>query len=161
MADTSRIRAYHFARRDTSRAASIEAARSATMSPMKLLKDFETFAIRGNAIDLAVGVVIGAAFNQITTAFSNGILTPPVMLLLGRGSFAGLSIPIGGGAFLAIGALLEAALNFALVTIALFILVKLFTRLARKRKEEEKKPDENPELKVLMEIREELRNRRP
>lgn len=124
---------------------------------MNFLKDFEAFAVKGNAIDLAVGVVIGAAFTQVTTALSNGILTPPIMLLLGRGTFAALAIPIGGGSYLAVGALLEAALNFTLVALALFLLVRLFNRLTRKRKEEEQEPAENPELKILMDIRDALR----
>lgn len=124
---------------------------------MSFWKEFEAFAVKGNAIDLAVGVVIGAAFSQLTTAFANGVLTPPISLLLGRGNFAALSLPIGGGAYIAIGTVLQAALNFLLVALTLFFLVRLFTRLTRKRKEEEKKPAENPELKVLMEIRDSIR----
>ncbi|MDO8408407.1 MAG: large conductance mechanosensitive channel protein MscL [bacterium] len=128
---------------------------------MKLLKDFETFAVKGNAVDLAVGVVIGAAFGQVTTALANGIITPPISLLIGGVDFTQLVIPIGGGAVIAFGTFLQALVNFVLIALVLFFMVRLFSSITRRRKEEEKKPAENPELKTLMEIRDELRNRRP
>lgn len=120
-------------------------------------KEFETFAVRGNAIDLAVGVVIGASFGQITSTLSTNILTPFVGLLLGGYDFAKLSVNLGGSSVVQYGLFLQAVLNFVLIAFALFLLVKLFNRLTRKKKAEEKKPAENPELKVLMEIRDELR----
>jgi large conductance mechanosensitive channel len=121
------------------------------------LKEFETFAVRGNAIDLAVGVVIGAAFNQITTSLANNVLTPPIGLLFGGFDFAKLSVTLGGNSVIAYGVFLQAILNFVIIAFALFLLVKVLNRLTKKRKAEEKKPAENPELKVLMEIRDELR----
>ncbi len=121
------------------------------------LKEFETFAVRGNAIDLAVGVVIGAAFNQITTSLANNVLTPPIGFLMGGFDFAKLSVTIGGDAVIGYGVFLQACLNFIIIAFALFLLVKVLNRLTKKRKAEEKKPAENPELKVLMEIRDELR----
>ncbi|HVW82794.1 MAG TPA: large conductance mechanosensitive channel protein MscL [Candidatus Paceibacterota bacterium] len=128
------------------------------MSRLKgFFKEFETFAIRGNAIDLAVGVVIGAAFNQITTALSTNVLTPFVGLALGGYDFSKLSVTLGGNATVSYGVFLEACLNFILIAFALFLLVKVINRLTRKKKEEAKKPAENPELKVLMEIRDELK----
>src|SRR3989338_10028056 len=111
-------------------------------------KEFEEFAVKGNAVDLAVGVVIGAAFGQVTTALASGVITPPVSLLLGGTDFEQLVIPIGGGAVIALGAFLQACINFVLIALALFFLVKLLGRLMRKRREAEKKPGENPELKV-------------
>ena len=107
------------------------------MSRMKLLKDFETFAVKGNAVDLAVGIVIGAAFGQVTTALANGIITPPISLLIGGVDFTRLVVPIGGGAEIAFGAFLQALVNFVLIALALFFMVKLFSSLTRKRKEEE------------------------
>ena len=123
------------------------------------LKEFEMFAVRGNAIDLAVGVVIGAAFNQVTTSLASGVLTPPIGYLLGGFDFTKLSITLGGDAVIAYGAFLEALLNFIIIAFVLFLFVRLFNRLGRKRKEEEKMPAENPELKVLMEIRDALKAR--
>ena len=121
------------------------------------LKEFETFAVRGNAIDLAVGVVIGASFGQITNTLSANIWTPIVGLLLGGYDFSKLSVNLGGNSVLGYGVFIQACLNFVLITLALFLLVKALNTLTRKRKQEEKKPAENPELKVLMEIRDELR----
>jgi large conductance mechanosensitive channel len=124
-------------------------------------KEFETFAVRGNAIDLAVGVVIGAAFGQITTTLSSNILTPFVGLALGGYDFSKLALPLGGSSVVGYGLFLQACLNFILIAFALFLLVKLINRLTRKKREEQKsaaaKPAENPELKVLLEIRDLLR----
>ena len=121
-------------------------------------REFETFAVRGNAIDLAIGVVIGAAFNQITTSLATNIITPPIGLLIGGFDFSKLAIPLGGSATIQYGVFLQAVLNFVLIALALFLMVKLINSLARRKKKEEQKPAENPELKVLLEIRDELRN---
>jgi large conductance mechanosensitive channel len=119
-------------------------------------KEFETFAIRGNALDLAVGVVIGAAFGQVTTALANNILTPVIGVFLGGFNFATLAIPLRGDAVLGYGLFLQAVINFIIIAFALFLLVRSLNQLLHKRKEEEMKPAENPELKVLMEIRDAL-----
>lgn len=124
---------------------------------MSVVQEFKTFALRGNAIDLAVGVVIGAAFNQITTSLANNILTPPIGLLLGGFDFSKLSITLGGNSVVSYGLFLQAVLNFFIIAIALFIFVKFINRISPKPKPEEKKPAENLELKTLIEIRDELR----
>lgn len=135
------------------------------MEHMKgLLKEFETFAMRGNALELAVGVIIGAAFNQVVTALTNNVLTPPLGLLLGNVDLADFAVRIiGTGVVIKYGVFLQALINFVITAFALFLFLKGFNRLARRREEEEKaeekKPEENPELKVLMEIRDELKNR--
>ena len=122
-------------------------------------EEFKQFAIHGNALDLAVGVVIGAAFNQITTSLANNVLTPPIGLLFGGVNFSKLTIPLGGNAAISYGLFLQAILNFVIIALALFLLVKGLNHLTRERKEEEKKLEENPELKVLLEIRDSLRTR--
>ena len=124
------------------------------------LKEFETFVMRGNAIDLAVGVVIGAAFNQVTTALATNVLTPPIGLLLGGVDFSKLALPLGGTAVLQYGILLQAVVNLIIIAFALFLLIKGINRLVRKQKKEEKPPAENAELKVLMEIRDTLQKSR-
>jgi len=127
------------------------------------LKEFETFAVKGNALDLAIGVVIGAAFGQITNALSTNILTPFVGLLLGGYDFSKLSVTLLGDATIGYGLFLQAVLNFILIAFALFLMVKLINRLTRKKQEEEKKdaakakPVESEELKVLRDIRDELK----
>jgi len=127
------------------------------------LKEFETFAVKGNALDLAIGVVIGAAFGQITNALSTDILTPIVGLLLGGYDFSKLALSLGGASVIGYGIFLQAVLNFVLIAFALFLMVKLINRLTRRKKEEEKKdaaaakPVESEELKVLRDIRDELK----
>jgi large conductance mechanosensitive channel len=135
--------------------------------PMKnFFKEFETFALRGNAIDLAVGVVFGAAFNQVTTAFANNVLTPPIGLLINNVNFSELVIHLGGTATIAYGIFLQAVLNFIIIAFALFIIVKAVNRVKRQYQREEKKeagkpkPIEDEELKVLREIRDALKNTR-
>lgn len=125
----------------------------------KIIDEFKTFALRGNALDLAVGVVIGAAFNQITTSLANNILTPPIGLLLGGVDFAKLSISLGGKAQLGYGLFLQAILNFLIIAVALFVLIKLINKLTRKAAQEEVKqpPPDSAELLVLKEIRDSLR----
>lgn len=127
----------------------------------KFINEFKTFALRGNALDLAVGVVIGAAFNQITTSLANNILTPPIGLLLGGVDFAKLSISLGGKAVLGYGLFLQAILNFLIIAVALFVLIKLINKLTRKAAQEEvKKPvADSAELIVLKEIRDSLQTK--
>ena len=120
-------------------------------------REFETFALRGNAIELAVGVVIGAAFNQVTTSLANNVITPPIGVLLGGVDFAKLSIPLAGAAELQYGLFLQAVLNFIIIAVALFLLLKVLNQLIVKRHEEENQPAENSELKVLLEIRDALK----
>lgn len=93
------------------------------------LKEFETFALRGNAIDLAVGVIIGAAFNQVTTAFANDVLTPPLGLLINNVNFSELVIPLGGTATIYYGIFLQTILNFIITAFALFLVVKVINRV--------------------------------
>lgn len=127
----------------------------------KFIDEFKTFALRGNALDLAVGVVIGAAFNQITTSLANNILTPPIGLVLGGVDFAKLSISLGGKAQLGYGLFLQAILNFLIIAVALFVLIKLINTLTRKAAQEEtKKPvPDSAELVVLKEIRDSLQSK--
>lgn len=126
------------------------------------LREFETFAIKGNAIDLAVGVVIGAAFSQITNSLSTNILTPVVGLLLGGYDFSKLSLTLLGNAKVGYGVFLQALLNFVIIAFALFLIVRIINRLTRRKKAEEQapKPVESAELVVLREIRDELKGSR-
>lgn len=124
-----------------------------------LLKEFETFAIRGNAIDLAVGVLIGAAFTQITTSLSSNIFTPIIGLFAGGFDFSHLSVTLGGNAVLNYGAFIQAILNFLITATVLFLFLKTLNRLFKRKKQEEKKEEraESEEVKVLKEIRELLK----
>jgi large conductance mechanosensitive channel len=111
-----------------------------------LLKEFREFAIRGNVIDLAVGVVIGAAFGKIVTSFVNDLLMPPLGLLLGRVDFSNLFLNLSsqhyatlaeakqaGAPTLNYGAFINTVIDFAIVAFAVFLLVQQVNRLTRHR----------------------------
>ena len=110
-----------------------------------MLKEFKEFALRGNVLDLAVGVIIGAAFGKIVTSLVDDILMPPIGLLFGGVDFANIFVDISGrnsqtlaeakaigAATMNFGLFLNATLNFILVAFAVFILVRNVNRLARK-----------------------------
>lgn len=117
------------------------------------LNEFKTFALRGNVMDLAVGVMIGAALNQVTTSLVTNVLTPPIGLLLGGLDFSTLAIPLGGESVIAYGLFLQALFNFLIVALVLFLLIKVINRFAAQAKKEEPKPVEDSQLQVLKEIR--------
>ncbi len=77
------------------------------------LKEFETFALKGNFIDLAVGVVVGAAFNNVTNSLVNNIITPPLGLIIGRVKFEDLAIPLGGTANIQYGLFIQSLIIFS------------------------------------------------
>ena len=109
-----------------------------------MLKEFKQFAMRGNMIDLAIGVVLGAAFGAIINSLVKDILTPPLGKLIGGVDFADLFIVLGGGAYPSLkaakdagaatinyGLFLNAVINFVLVALALFFVVKGVNALYR------------------------------
>ncbi len=104
---------------------------------MKMLKEFREFAMRGNVMDLAIGVIIGAAFTKIVTALVDNVLTPLICLVLGQ---EGLSrtypIDIGDTA-IKYGAFIQAILDFVIVAFVIFLLVKTMNRLQRPAQEPE------------------------
>ncbi len=120
----------------------------------KMLKDFKDFAMKGNVIDLAVGVIIGGAFGKIVTSLVNDIVMPPIGLLLGKVDFTNLFITLSGEKFktlaaaqeagavtLNVGVFLNTLVNFLIVALVIFVVVKQVNRLEKKtQKEEEAKP---------------------
>mgnify|MGYP001320430410 FL=1 len=126
------------------------------------LAEFKQFALRGNAVDLAVGIVIGAAFTAVTNSLVKDILTPPIGLLLGGIDFSGLGFTLSGDAVIQYGLFLQAIISFVITAFALFLLVRFINRLtalARKEQQEGKTPpaEKSPELQVLEEIRDSLK----
>ena len=107
-----------------------------------MLKDFRAFLMRGNVVDLAVAVVIGAAFGAIVTSFVKDILMPPVGLALGRVNFEDLFVPLSGGRYpslaaakaagaatLNYGVFVNMIINFVIVAFAVFVLVRLIDQM--------------------------------
>ncbi|MEN9921293.1 MAG: large-conductance mechanosensitive channel protein MscL [Candidatus Parcubacteria bacterium] len=127
---------------------------------MSMIKEFKKFAIKGNAIDLAVGVVIGAAFGKIVTSLVEDIINPLIGLIAGNIDFSDkvfrLSIPVGGVEPLVLryGIFLTNVINFIIVAFAIFLVVHYISKLKEK---EEKAPETtkiSEEVKVLTEIKE-------
>ena len=109
-----------------------------------MLKEFKEFALRGNVLDLAVGVIMGAAFGKIITSLVDDIIMPPMGLLIGGVDFANLFVDISGkhsltlaqakangAATMNFGLFLNATLNFVIVAFAIFLLVRNVNRLMR------------------------------
>jgi large conductance mechanosensitive channel len=136
---------------------------------MSFFGEFRTFAMRGNVVDLAVGVVIGAAFGRIVSALVDGIIMPVVGLLVGGVHFGDLAFqlkapaiaPDGSEVTPAVlfqyGAFLQTLLDFFIIALAIFVLIRLMNRMRRK---EEAKPapiaELSTEAKLLAEIRDAL-----
>jgi large conductance mechanosensitive channel len=96
----------------------------------KMLKEFREFAMRGNVMDLAVGVIIGAAFGAIITSLVNDILMPLIGLLMGGVDFNNLAIVVGG-AEVRYGAFIQNIINFLIIAFVVFLLVRAMNRLKR------------------------------
>jgi len=144
-----------------------------------MLKEFKEFALKGNALDLAVGIIIGAAFGAIVSSLVDDIIMPPIGLILGSIDFSQLFVtlkdgdPAGpyntvaqakaaGAVTWNIGLFLNAVIKFVIVAFAVFLVVKAFNRMRRR---EEAKPapsaEEPADVKLLKEIRDLLAARSP
>ena len=98
---------------------------------MGMLKEFKDFAVKGNAIDMAVGIVIGAAFGKIVTSLVNDIIMPPIGLLLGKVDFSGLVIQFNEKTAIKYGVFINTVLDFVIVAFAIFFVVKQINRLKK------------------------------
>ena len=142
-----------------------------------MFKEFREFAIKGNVVDMAVGIIIGAAFGTIVQSLVNDVIMPPIGLALGNVDFSNLfavlkeGVPPGPYAALAdaqaagavtinYGLFINTVISFVIVAFAVFILVKNINRLKRQQEEAPPAPPEpsNAE-KLLTEIRDILRNK--
>lgn len=119
----------------------------------KFLQEFKAFAMRGNVMDLAVGVIVGGAFSAITTSLINDIIMPFIGIFVSQASFADLTLQVGG-AVITYGNFIQAVINFLIKALVVFCMVKAVNRLSRK-KEEAPPPPPAPsaEEKLLTEIR--------
>jgi large conductance mechanosensitive channel len=139
---------------------------------MRALQEFREFAVRGNVIDLAVGVVIGAAFGKIVDSLVKDIIMPPIGLALGKTDFTNLFVVLARGAqpgpyatleaaqkagavTLNVGVFLNTIVSFAIVAFAIFLLIKAVNALKREHEAAPKAPPE--EIQLLREIRDLLR----
>ena len=123
------------------------------------VSEFKAFAMKGNVIDLAVAVVIGAAFGKIVSSLVANIITPIIGLLMGGIDFSGLAYSIGD-AEVTYGVFIQSIIDFTIVALVIFIVVKAINSLQKKEEEgpaEEKVPEPSDEVKLLREIRDSLR----
>ncbi|MBQ5647768.1 MAG: large-conductance mechanosensitive channel protein MscL [Alistipes sp.] len=146
---------------------------------MGFLKDFKAFALKGNVMDMAVGVIIGGAFGKIVSSLVNDILMPPLGMLLGKVNFADLSITLKdavvekGQEIPAVvwkyGAFIQQIVDFAILAFCVFMIVKVMNRLSSiKLKKEEEAPAQAPapapaptkEELLLTEIRDLLKEKK-
>jgi large conductance mechanosensitive channel len=123
---------------------------------MKMLQEFRSFAMKGNVVDLAVGVIIGAAFGKIVTSLVEDVIMPLLGTVIGGVNFSTLAISVGS-ATLKYGKFLQSCLDFLIIAWAIFVAVKLISRL---RREEPPVPSAPPRQEVLLgEIRDLLKQR--
>lgn len=100
-----------------------------------IIKEFREFAVRGNVIDMAVGVIIGAAFGKIATSLTNDVIMPPISMLLGSGRFEGLTWVLRPelegkpAVVLNLGTFVTTVMDFVIVAFVIFMLVKQINRL--------------------------------
>lgn len=131
---------------------------------MGMIKEFRDFAMRGNVVDMAVGIIIGAAFGKIVSSFVNDVLMPPLGVLLGGVDFTDLAITLkeASGDVTAVtlkyGSFIQALVDFVIIAFAIFIAIKAMNAL---KKKEEAKPEAPPapppEVALLTEIRDLLK----
>ncbi|MBR4968995.1 MAG: large-conductance mechanosensitive channel protein MscL [Alistipes sp.] len=128
---------------------------------MGFLKEFKAFALKGNVMDMAVGVIIGGAFGKIVTSLVNDILMPPIGMLLGNVDFKELKVNLAALKDVAVsainegaapsepvywnyGAFLQQCIDFAILAFCVFMLVKLMNKLSNLKKKEEEAPAPAP-----------------
>ncbi len=125
----------------------------------KFLEEFKAFAMRGNVIDLAVAVIIGAAFGKITTSLVNNIVMPLFGVVLGGVDFTNKSITVGD-AVVTYGVFIQSIIEFIIIAFAIFIVIKILSRLQKKQEEapkDEKPKTPSEEIVLLREIRDSLK----
>jgi large conductance mechanosensitive channel len=136
---------------------------------MSVIKEFKEFAMRGNVIDLAVGIVIGGAFGKIVSSFVNDVLMPPIGVLLGGVSFTDLQITLkeattnaAGEAVAAVainyGMFIQSVVDFVIIAFAIFMVVKVMNSLKKKEEAAPAPPaGPTPDQALLTEIRDLLK----
>ena len=143
-----------------------------------MLKEFKEFAMRGNVLDMAVGIIIGAAFGTIVSSLVNDVIMPPVGLALGGVDFTNMFVTLREGAKAAgpyasladakaagavtlnYGVFINSIISFLIVAFAIFMIVKLINRVRRKEEAKPTAPPPPPRQEVLLEeIRDLLKNR--
>ena len=137
-----------------------------------MLKEFKEFAMRGNVMDMAVGIIIGAAFGKIVTSLVNDVVMPPIGLLMGNVDFTNLFVSLGmtqpyasvaeaeaaGAPIIKYGIFINTVLDFLIVAFAIFLVIRGINKFRRKQEAAPPPPPPpSPEVQLLTEIRDLLR----
>ncbi|MEM7706287.1 MAG: large-conductance mechanosensitive channel protein MscL [Pseudomonadota bacterium] len=132
---------------------------------MALIKEFKEFALRGNVMDMAVGIIIGAAFGKIVSSLVKDVIMPPIGVAMGGVDFSNLAVTIqeateeAEAVVISYGAFIQTVVDFLIVAAAIFVAVKVMNNLKRKEEEAPAAPPEpSEEVKLLTEIRDALKN---
>ena len=140
----------------------------------KFFQEFKEFALKGNVLDMAIGVIIGGAFGQIVSSVVNDVIMPPIGWLIGGVNFADLkftlpTVNVAGeelkAATINYGNFLQTCFDFLIVAFCIFMLIKVVNKISKKKEEEKpaeapKAPEPSNEEKLLMEIRDLLKNQK-
>jgi large conductance mechanosensitive channel len=133
---------------------------------MSIASEFKSFAVKGNVVDMAVGIIIGAAFGKIVTALVSGVIMPPIGVLLGGVNFSDLALivkeAVGEEPAVKItyGAFLQTVIDFTIIAFAIFMLVKGINSLKKKEEEAPKAPPAPSAEEVLLtEIRDLMKSK--
>jgi len=134
---------------------------------MSFVKEFREFAVKGNVVDMAVGIIIGAAFGKIVTSFVGDVITPPLGYLIGGVDFTNLAVTLPAiqdgkeDVTIRYGAFLQTVFDFVIVAFAIFLAVKMINRLKRKEEVAPSTPPPPPSRQevLLEEIRDLLKQR--
>lgn len=134
---------------------------------MGMIQEFKEFAVKGNVVDLAVGIIIGGAFGGIVSSLVDDVIMPPIGLLIGGIDFSALTFPLGGvneeGEPVAIryGAFINEVITFLIVALAVFFLVKAMNGLQRRAEDEKAAAEVAPpkDIQLLEEIRDAIRTK--
>ena len=141
-----------------------------------MLQEFKDFAMRGNVVDMAVGIIIGGAFGRIVSSFVNDVIMPPIGLMLGNVDFSNLFVNLSsvayetlaaaeeaGAPIVKYGVFIQTVLDFVIVAFAIFMVIKGMNRMKRQQEAEPEAPlappEPSAEERLLTEIRDALRQR--
>ncbi|MDA3840592.1 MAG: large-conductance mechanosensitive channel protein MscL [Patescibacteria group bacterium] len=128
-----------------------------------MFKEFKEFAVKGNVIDLAVGIIIGGAFGKIVSSFVSDIVMPPIGVMLGGVDFSNLAITLKKAAgdaeavTLNYGMFINSVIDFVIIAFAIFIAVKQINKFKKKEEEKEKVVPTPEDIVLLREIRDSLK----
>jgi len=133
---------------------------------MGMLKEFKEFAVKGNVVDMAVGIIIGAAFGKIVSSFVADVIMPPIGVLVGGVDFSSLALTIKEAVeetpavVISYGKFIQTVIDFIIIAFAIFMAIKAMNSLKRKEEEAPAAPPAPPAQEVLLtEIRDLLKHR--